>query len=241
MGGKLQSGGSFSNTAPHITPEFNSPEQTGSSNPAVSVSGSYQQTPMQVQPQQLSGAMQQYANAAAQMPVASPMQMPASPAATTDPTGGADQNTVQLARNLAYLQSQGAYDTPYQKAMKAHPFLMGLANAAQTFGQGLTHQPFATTNQEVQGSIQNAQNQGIMGAVTLPQQLRLMQAMYAGNTGSTTQPTNIPGVTPMAPVIATPTLGSQGAPANPMAAQMAAARSAGYSDQEIQAYLAGKK
>lgn len=122
-----------------------------------------------------------------------------------------DQNTMQFANNIKYLRGQGLFDTPQQRFARQHPILNTLTGAAQGFAQGFNKQPFYTSNQENQTAIQNNQNQGIMNAVTLPQQVRLMQAMYGMNSGNgqPQAPTNIPGVAPIAPVIQTPTVQPQ--------------------------------
>ena len=164
--------------------------------------------------------------------------------ASSMPSAQPDAQTGQMIANMKAMQQSGVFQTPYQKAMQQHPVIMGLANAAQAFGQGLTKQPYYTSNQDNQASLQNTQEQGINAISTLPAQLRMMMAMQGmGQAGNQQQPQNVPGITPQAPVIATPTIQAQPqAPqANPMAAQMAAAKNAGYSDTEIQAYLAGKK
>lgn len=129
-----------------------------------------------------------------------PMQMPSQnqmSAPASNPYGNADDQTIKMIQNMKAMQQSGMFDTPYQKAQKAHPFLMGLANAAQTFGQGLTKQPFATSNQDNQTQLQNTQLQGVNSIATLPAQMR-MQMMYMHpelfQQGGQQQPSNIPGV-----------------------------------------------
>lgn len=140
----------------------------------------------------------------------------------------ADDQTNQMIANYQKMQQSGIFQTPYQRAMQQHPIGMGIANAMQAFGQGVTKQPFYTANQEAQAGLQNTQLQGINAINTLPAQLRMMMAMQGmyNNGGNQQPPSNIPGVP------------SQG---NPLQAQINQALQAGYSQQEIQAYLAGKK
>lgn len=154
----------------------------------------------------------------------------------------ADDQTEQMITNMQRMRQSGIFDTPYQQAQKAHPFMMGLSGALQTIGQGMTHQPFYTANQENQASLQNTQMSGMNTINTLPAQLRMMMAMQgmSGAAQGAQAQGNIPGITPLAPVISTPS-GAQAAQANPMAVQMAAAKAAGYSDNEIQQYLGGRK
>lgn len=156
--------------------------------------------------------------------------------ASAMPTAQPDQQTAQMIANMKYMQNSGAFQTPYQKAMQKHPILMGLSNAAQAFGQGITKQPFYTDDQSNQASLQNTQEQGMNAISTLPAQMRMMMAMQGAAGAQQSVPTDIPGVAPMTPVIPTPSVQT-----NPMAMQMSAAKAAGYSDSEIQAYLAGKK
>jgi len=158
--------------------------------------------------------------------------------ASSMPSYQPDSQTGQMIANYQAMKNSGIFQTPYQKAMQQHPIAMGLANAAQAFGQGLTKQPYYTENQANQASLENTQDQGINAINTLPAQMRMMMMYQNGLAGAQpSAPTNIPGVAPMTPVIPTPNQ----APANPLAVQMAAAKAAGYSDAEVQAYLARKK
>jgi hypothetical protein len=81
-----------------------------------------------------------------------------------DPTQ--DSQLQQMMGRMKAMQESGAFSTPYQKAQQQHPILMGLANAAQTFAQGITKQPFATSNNENQTALQNANAQGLNAMMT---------------------------------------------------------------------------
>ena len=140
----------------------------------------------------------------------------------------ADDQTNQMIANMQKMQQSGIFNTPYQNSQIQHPFQSRISNALTSMGQSLTGAPINTTNQEVQGQLQNTQLQGINAINTFPAQLRMMMAMQGmyNNGGNQQPPSNIPGVP------------SQG---NPLQAQINQALQAGYSQQEIQAYLAGKK
>lgn len=120
--------------------------------------------------------------------IAPAMQMPSQYQMAGPAYPGADEQTSKMIDNMKAMQQSGVFDTPYQKAIKAHPILMGLANAAQSFGQGITKQPYYTGNQENQTQLQNTQQQGVNSISTLPAQMRMMMAMQGmGNMGGQSQ------------------------------------------------------
>ena len=97
-----------------------------------------------------------------------------------------DQTIQQIAGRMKAMQDSGAFLTPYQKAQQAHPILMGIADAMKTFGQGLTHQPFATANQENQTALQNTQAQdaaNLMSPTNMMNMMFMKQMTGAGGMG----------------------------------------------------------
>ena len=124
---------------------------------------------------------QQMAQQAAAMPTANSVTTP------TAPVSQAVQNAQDMADAMRVLKNSGVFNTPYQNAMQKHPIIMGLANAMQTFGQGLTHQPFATSNQENQTALQNtqAQDEAQLISPTNMMNMMFMKQMMGGQGGGT--------------------------------------------------------
>jgi hypothetical protein len=126
--------------------------------PAMSyINGTTNAMPMQMQ-QPVN--TQQMATAAASIPKYDP---------------NSDPELQQMAGRVKYLQDSGAFDTPYTKAMKNHPILMGIASGMQSFGQGLSKQPYYTDNQSTQAALQGKQTDNAMNMLN-PQ--NMMAAMY---------------------------------------------------------------
>lgn len=140
----------------------------------------------------------QYAAQAAQMPMA-PSSDSQDPNVLT-----AINNAKAMTAQMQVLKDSGLFDTPYQKAMKQHPILMGLANGMQAFGQGLTKQPYYTGNQDNQAALQGKQMENM---ATLSSPANMMNMMFmkqmmaqqgAGQSSQVTSPTanqviNTPG------------------------------------------------
>ena len=166
--------------------------QTADGSPPMSlVGGGTNAIPVQAQAPL---APQQMAQQAAAMPTA-PTQPPVGTNGqpVTDgmmPDGSYnpkfDSTINQMAGRMKYMQQSGAFNTPYQNAMKNHPVIMGLANAAQAFGQGLTKQPFYTENQANQASLQNTQEQNAASLMSPNNILNSMflKQMMGQNTGT---------------------------------------------------------
>lgn len=103
-----------------------------------------------------------------QLPVQQPVMMPQSLNIDTSAVDAAyksrpDNISEKVWRNASNETKQKIHDmqalqhasmTPYQQAMKQHPFLMGLSNFAMGLGQGITKQPYLTDFQNNQASLQ---------------------------------------------------------------------------------------
>lgn len=176
---------------------------TGGTNVAPNASNFMNVAPYQMPTQQQMGSSpntQQMAQQAAAMPTASA----AIPQGSGDGIVGGkydptqDAQLQQMIGRMNAMRNSGAFLTPDQRAAQAHPFLSKLSNVATAVGQGLTHQPFYTSNQENETALQNTQAQGANALMT-PQNMVNMAMLQQLKGSIAPQQTGVGNKTPMSP------------------------------------------